>query len=167
MRAQGFTLVEVLIVVVILSILAAIIVPQLSSASATTRASMLADDLRVLRSQIEVFKSQHKGVPPGYPDCDEAQAPTEDAFLEQMTMASTAGGDVANPGTEGFDYGPYMLEMVPNPVNSKATIEIIGDGEDFPSEADDSHGFIYQPSTTTLRADSTGTDDSGRAFFDY
>ena len=78
---KGFTLVEILIVVIILGILAAMIIPQFSSATESARASMLMDDLRVMRSQMEVFKAQHQGVPPGFPNCDTAQTPTESALL--------------------------------------------------------------------------------------
>ena len=54
---RAFTLVEILIVVVILGILAAIVLPKFSNASAIARASMLADDLRVIRMQVQVYRS--------------------------------------------------------------------------------------------------------------
>ncbi|MFW6133168.1 MAG: type II secretion system protein [Planctomycetota bacterium] len=167
MRQKAFTLVELLIVVVILGILAAIVLPRFSNASAQARASMLADDLRVVRSQMEVFKGHHIGVPPGYPDCDASQAPSEEAFIEQMTHSSTAAGETGPPGADGFDYGPYLLEMVPNPVNNKRTVEVLADDADFPDAADDSHGWVYQPATLEFRADCLGADASGRSYFDY
>jgi len=163
---RAFTLVEILIVVVILGIIAAVALPRFSNASAEARASMLMDDLRVMRCQISVFKAQHLGVPPGHPDCDPSQPATEEAFTEHMTMASTAEGETAAPGTAGFRYGPYMREVPPNPVNGKNTLEIIGADEEVPA-ADDSHGYIYQPSTLTFKADSVGADKHGKAFWDY
>ena len=164
---KAFTLVEILVVVVILAILAAIVLPKFSNASAVARASMLADDLRVIRMQIQVFKSQHIGVAPGYPNCDTSQAPTEAAFVAHMTMASTAEGATAPPGTSGYDYGPYLREIPANPVNGKNTVQIVGDGQAFPTEGDDSHGWVYQPSTLVFKADSPGEDDSGKAYFEY
>jgi len=164
---KAFTLVEILIVVVILGIIAAVVVPKFSNASAAARASMMADDLRVLRSQIAVFKAQHVGVSPGYPLCDTSASPTSDDFIDQMTMSSTPDGETAVPGTAGYRYGPYMREMPENPINGKNTVELIDDGGAFPVAADDSHGWIYQPSTTTLKADSSGIDEYGKNYFDY
>src|ERR1700689_507338 len=57
-RAAGFTLVEILIVVIILGILAAIVLPQFSNASQTARQNALKDELRFLRSQIQIYKSE-------------------------------------------------------------------------------------------------------------
>src|SRR5688500_9659021 len=56
---RGFTLVELLIVVMILGILGALIIPQFSSASADTKRSSLAASLNSLRGQIELYMLQH------------------------------------------------------------------------------------------------------------
>ncbi len=61
MRAKsGFTLVEILIVVVILGILAAIVIPQFTSASTEAKQSALVSNLQSVRSQIELYKIHHK-----------------------------------------------------------------------------------------------------------
>ena len=66
MKAKsGFTLVEILIVVVILGILAAIVIPQFTSASTEAKESSLVSNLQTIRSQIELYKIQHNDILPG------------------------------------------------------------------------------------------------------
>jgi len=167
LNRKAFTLVEILIVVLILGILAAIVLPRFSNASAIARASMLADDLRIIRMQLEVYKAQHIGVPASYPDGDRTAAPTEQAFISQMTQASNIYGETAPPNTPGYDYGPYLREVPENPVNGKTTVQIILDAQPFPAAADDSHAWIYKPSTLEFKADCPGADDKGMVYFDY
>src|SRR5215475_4226324 len=58
-RPHGFTLVEILIVVIILGILAAIVIPQFTNASNDARNNSVASTLQTLRGQIELYKIQH------------------------------------------------------------------------------------------------------------
>jgi len=44
---------------------------------------------------------------------------------------------------------------------------MLGNGEDFPADADNSHGWIYKAATGEIRADSTGTDDNAKRYYDY
>jgi prepilin-type N-terminal cleavage/methylation domain-containing protein len=60
---HGFTLIEILIVVVILGILAAIVIPQFTDASREAASSNLRSQLQTIRSQIELFNVQNPGAP--------------------------------------------------------------------------------------------------------
>lgn len=166
-RARAFTLVEVLIVVVLLGILAVVVIPAIAGSSTSAKVSALATDLKVLSRFVLIYKAQHLEVGPGYPDGQTSQPPTEQAFIDQATLASNASGQTAAVGTPGFNRGPYLAKIPTNPLNNKNTIQMLGDGENFPANADDSHGWIYKAATSEMRADSTGTDDTGKQYYDY
>jgi len=56
---RGFTLVELLIVVVILGILAAVVIPQFEGATAQGKEAALTSNLATVRQAIEMYKVQH------------------------------------------------------------------------------------------------------------
>lgn len=62
---KGFTLIEILIVVVILGILAAIVIPQFTNAAQDANVSSAQSQLQTVRSQIELFRVQNDGALPG------------------------------------------------------------------------------------------------------
>ena len=94
--SKAFTLIEILIVVIILGILAAIVIPQFSSASNQARESTLKDCLRYLREQIGIYKMQHNDVPPGYPSGNQSATPDAPTFLSQMTQYTDIAGNVSS-----------------------------------------------------------------------
>jgi len=104
-KKSGFTLVEILIVVVILGILAAIVIPQFTEASTEAKLSSLCTDLQTLRSQIELYKIQHNDNPPTFAN-----------FVDQMTKQSDLNGTV--PPAAGLAvYGPYVQKIPVNQFN--------------------------------------------------
>src|SRR3954451_5629895 len=94
-RKSGFTLVEILIVVIILGILAAIVIPQFTNASQDARKSSLTSQLQTLRSQVQLYKLQHGDTLPNLV-----------SDWTPMTSASTY-----NSGS----FGPYMQAAPVNP----------------------------------------------------
>jgi len=166
-KARAFTLVEILIVVVLLGILAVVVLPLVAGSAISARESALAHDVQMLRRYALIYKAQHLEVGPGYPDGDTTQVPTEAAFVAQTTLSSNESGQTAAVGTPGFERGPYLMKIPANPLNHKNTVQVLGDAEDFPANADDSHGWIYKASTSEVRPDNTGTDDGGTPYYDY
>lgn len=165
-RSRGFTLVEILIVVVILGILAAIVLPQFSNASHTARENTLKDDLRFLRSQIQLYRLQHNDVAPGYPGGSSSATPTESDFVDQTTLYTNVSGGTNASQSATYKYGPYLSRIPNNPINGLTTVLVVANGSSIPA-ADDSTGWIYKPETQEIVANLTGSDSSGKTYASY
>lgn len=165
--ARAFTLVEILIVVVLLGVLAAIVVPALAGWGVAAQRTTLAMNLSLLRRFIPVYTSQHGETPPGYLNGDRSAAPTEQAFVNQATLSSNKNGQTAAPGTVGFPYGPYISNVPPNPFNRLATVGFIASGDSFPGAADGDFGWLYNPATGEIRPDNTEVDPTGILYYEY
>jgi prepilin-type N-terminal cleavage/methylation domain-containing protein len=164
---KAFTLVELLIVVAILGILAAVIMPTLQGHIQRARESAAKDDLRVLRNAIELYAAQHNGVPPGYPDNDTTQSPDHLTFIWQLALATNESGKIAERGTPGYNFGPYINTYSKNPFNNKWTLNMINNSGDFPAEATGDYAYIYKPATKQIKLDWPGTDSEGVRYYDY
>ena len=114
-RSKGFTLVEILIVVIILGILAAIVIPQFTNASTDARRNSLTSQLQTLRSQIELYKLQHNDNMPAFAGA------TADLQWEQMTQQTDVNGTTG--GSD--DFGPYLQQNPTNPLNSNNMVVTI------------------------------------------
>ena len=163
---RGFTLIEILIVVIILGILATIVIPQFTSASQQARENTLKDDLRYLRTQLGVFKAQHRDVPPGYPGGNTLAVPTEADFMAQMTLHTDERCNTNPTATAVFKYGPYLSRMPENPLNNLTTIRVIANGAAIPPP-DDSTGWTYKAQTQEILPNSPGADASGTPYVNY
>ena len=165
-RRAAFTLVEILIVVIILGILATIVIPQFSSASQGAKENSLKDDLRFMRTQIGVFKAQHRDVSPGYPGGDRTSVPTESDFVDQMLLHTSEACATSDTPSALYKFGPYLTRMPANPVNSLATVQVVDNATTMP-DPDGSSGWIYKPLTQEFIANLTGSDSNGTPFKDY
>lgn len=108
---KGFTLVEILIVVVILGILAAIVIPQFTSASESAKSSSLVSQIQTIRSQLELYQVQHGGA-----------YPTLAQMWGNMTGFTNEAGTTNATKTAEYKFGPYLQQAPANaysPVASK------------------------------------------------
>ena len=138
----GFTLVEVLIVVVIMGILASVVIRQVAEASTEAREARLRHDLQTMRSHIELYKVQHNDDLPG---------------AGTATFAQALAGRTDINGAVGTDYGPYIERVPTNPFNGLDSVDVSG------TLGDESHGWDLNLTTRAFQADDSGTCDDGTA----
>ncbi len=141
---KGFTLVEILIVVIILGILAAIVIPQFTEASSEARVSNLMTNLQTIRSQLLLYKTQHLE---DYPD----------DFADQMTQYTDVNGNTNATPDSDYPYGPYLQSVPANPISGSNVVrEVTGASTTFSAPEADA-GWWFNSDTGEFRADLTDT----------
>ena len=141
MKAKsGFTLVEILIVVVILGILAAIVIPQFTSASTEAKESALVSDLQSMRSQIELYKIHHNDNLPGVANGTHIAGA---GFASAMTSKTNQDGVVGTDIALGFRFGPYMQSIPNNPFSTAAATNSVGTGDAKLAVGDNSTAWYF------------------------
>lgn len=143
-RRGGFTLVEVLIVVVIMAVLAATIIPQFSTSSQDAKISTAKFNLNNMRSQLQMYKAQHNG---NFP-----------ATLSLLTQATTATGGTG----AGANLGPYMQAIPEEPFSaSNAVATTLSTDDTFAT----GKGWFYEAATGTIKINSAyDPDGSGTTY---
>lgn len=148
----GFSLVELMIVVAILGILAAVVVPEFQGHSLQAKEAAAKEDLHALRTAIELYAVQHNDIAPGYPNDDTSQTPSQRVARVQL---------VANCN--------YLSKFPRNPFNGQMNIKIINNDQAFLTEPllTNLYGWVYKPATKTIKLNWSDTDSQGTAYFDY
>ena len=97
---KAFTLIEILIVVVILGILAAIVIPQFTDASDQANVASMKSQLQTMRSQIELFRIQDVV-----------------AYTAWDPIAAAAGSE-----WDPLITGDYLQAATRNPINNSTSV---------------------------------------------
>jgi general secretion pathway protein G len=116
---KGFTLVEILIVVIILGILAAIVIPQFTNASTAARISNMASQDQTIKSQLQLYKLQHNDTVPAL-----ASGGIGDAAWDSLVLPSDVTGNFTSP--TGTTFGPYLQTVPTNPLTGSSTVVAVG-----------------------------------------
>ena len=149
---KGFTLVEILIVVIILGILAAIVIPQFTEASSEARVSNLMTNLQTIRSQLLLYKTQHLE---NYPADGNGEG--HDEFEDEMCNYSDEDGSTQATPDSDHPYGPYLTSVPVNPLSNDNTVRIVQDGSTAFSAPQADGGWYFNTETGEFRADLTDT----------
>ncbi len=164
--SDGFTLVELLIVVIILSILAAIVVPQFASSTTDAKYSVLDTNLGGMRSAVELYYQQHGvypgavassgGTPPAGSAAGTGAAGSAQAFIDQLTQYSNSSGQTATASDTNYKYGPYLKKGVPvDPISNSAAVEISTAGLLGMAATGNTGGWKFDNKTGQLIANTT------------
>ena len=106
-RRGGFTLIEILIVVMILGIMAGIVVPSFNDVAREVRAESLKEQLREVRTITQLYRLQHMDAAPNLNGAD----------WTDLTQAK--------PNVYGTVCGPYLKSVPKNPLNNFSEVAVV------------------------------------------
>ncbi|MGB8353151.1 MAG: prepilin-type N-terminal cleavage/methylation domain-containing protein [Chthoniobacteraceae bacterium] len=105
---RGFTLVEIMIVVAIIALLAAIAVPNFLRARKRSQATRILEDLRLLDSASDQYAIETNKITGMHPALGDLKN-----YLKTGTTLYNTGNDIF-----GNSYGPFTVDSLPGVTNS-------------------------------------------------
>ncbi|WP_373083476.1 type IV pilin protein [Zhongshania sp.] len=170
---RGFTLVELVIVVLILSVLAAIVIPQFTSSTDDAKVAALDSSLSGVRTAIDMYYQNHGHYPgsvvsSGLVTCvggtaGAALANTEAAFLDHLTRYTNAAGQSCSTTSSGaFPFGPYYKKdrLPKDPiVGNLDTVTVVSTGNLEMTATGTLGGWLFDSQTGKFIVNHTSYDD--------
>ena len=127
-RGAGFTLVELVIVIVIIGVLSAVAVPRFGDASVNARLAQVRGSTLRMQTGLDIFMAEHPGYTP--PTAKGADNDTRLAAVlspgpdNVLTQATDASGD---PGGTPVVFGPYVKDIAANAlIDGDAARDFVG-----------------------------------------
>ena len=125
---RGFTLVEVMIVVVVLAIIAGLVLPQFGDSTKNAKTNSARFNLREMRSQIELYRQHHDGRLPSA------------SFVELLSKTNGVG---QSGSTSQHRFGPYLTEIPTNSLTDSAIIRAVTSNPPSAASGADDAGWLY------------------------
>jgi prepilin-type N-terminal cleavage/methylation domain-containing protein len=117
-RRAAFTLVEIMIVVAIIALLAALAIPGFLRARKRAQASRVKDDLRLIEAAVDQYAIETQRQP-GWV----VSVPDWTAYLKRETQLCVTGKDVL-----GHDFGSQTVDQIPTvPAETYAALADVAD----------------------------------------
>jgi general secretion pathway protein G len=134
---SAFTLIELLIVVVILAILAAVMTPFFVDATGDSKMGAAVTNLWTIREQLQLYKAQHQGLPPD---------PALSNLLRKTDINGNAGGN----------FGPYLYAIPLNPLTNKNTVNPTSSNPPATATSGSDRGWLYHAASGNIWLDEPG-----------
>jgi len=147
---RGFSLIELVIVVVIIGIIAAIAIPRMSRGASAAADNSLASSVSTLRNAIDLYYTEHTNTYPG-----------DTTIAAQLTGFTDEAGDAKTAADSTHIYGPYLRAVPSLPVGAKK-------GQTGISTATGATiGWIYTAGVIRANTTASEKDVSGKLYSDY
>jgi type II secretory pathway pseudopilin PulG len=144
LRRRSFSVLQALILIALMATTTAVAVPMVERADQQVRNRNFKETLEAIRTQIDLYKTQHDGRVPLW----------FHGSLPQLTHATSVLG---TPGPQGKEhpFGPYFRHGLPaNPLTGVATVTLT---DTFPPKAPSgTGGWLYHQETGSIAADTEG-----------
>ncbi|MBN2211276.1 MAG: prepilin-type N-terminal cleavage/methylation domain-containing protein [Sedimentisphaerales bacterium] len=170
---KGFSLVELVIVIVILGVIAAIAIPRISSGSKNAGEAALRANLQSLRNAIDWYYGEHNNVFPGHNDDGGSGPDSEGSFKNQLLQYSDSAGAASTTKDAAHPFGPYLRASFPKQtVGAKAGndgVHVVTDATALVPELAQNAGWIYSTATGQIipNVDANATGADGVKFVNY
>ena len=136
---------ELVIVMLIMGVLAAIAIPRMSGGSENAKAQALLASLAEVRNRIEVYKAEHLGHMPGL------------TFVAQMTQYTDDQGATSDSLSPKYPYGPYLRAIPKNPYSGSNVVRFILTAGQAQAARSKDLGWTYNVATSEFDADCSDT----------
>jgi type II secretory pathway pseudopilin PulG len=157
-QRRAFTMIEMLTILVIIGALASVIVPVFQDSTIDAKDATLMYNLKHIRLQIERFRAEHRGQPPGFNGWH--------PFLH-LLFYTRANGGISLTKNANYPYGPYLtVQNLANPFNQGIAFE---PSMDPASESPDDEmlvggavvGWFYDADTGRIAPNTEGKTSNG------